>query len=126
LIRPFAGRTGYLRRASGPGWALVGDAGFFRDPFTAHGITDALLGAALLARAILDDDLARYEPERDEHAIPMLEVTDAIASFAWTLDELMELHRRLQTVMAQELDLVRRLAAPPRLPSYGAYVATSR
>ena len=33
------------RRAGGPGWALVGDAGYFRDPLTAHGITDALRDA---------------------------------------------------------------------------------
>ena len=82
-------------------------------------LTDALRDAALLARAIIRDDLARYETERDEHAVPMLEVTDAIASFAWTLDELMELHRRLQSVIAGELDLVRELVAPRRWPTYG-------
>ena len=44
---------GYLRRAYGPGWALVGDAGYFKDPITSHGITDALRDAELLARAII-------------------------------------------------------------------------
>jgi len=35
-LRVFAGRRpGFLRRASGPGWALVGDAGYFKDPITA-------------------------------------------------------------------------------------------
>ena len=33
----------------GPGWALVGDAGYFKDPITTHGITDALRDAELLA-----------------------------------------------------------------------------
>jgi menaquinone-9 beta-reductase len=28
----FAGRRGYLREAWGPGWVLVGDAGYFKDP----------------------------------------------------------------------------------------------
>ena len=37
----------------GPGWALVGDAGYFKDPITTHGITDALRDAELLADALL-------------------------------------------------------------------------
>jgi hypothetical protein len=39
-----------LRRATGPGWALVGDAGYFKDPLTAHGITDALRDAEFLTQ----------------------------------------------------------------------------
>ena len=49
----FAGAHGFMRRPCGPGWALVGDAGYFKDPLTAHGITDALRDAELLARAML-------------------------------------------------------------------------
>src|SRR5690606_7663674 len=52
-LRAFAGVPGFLRRAAGPGWALVGDAGYFRDPITAHGITDALRDSELLAQAVL-------------------------------------------------------------------------
>ena len=48
----FPGLTGYLREAAGPGWALVGDAGYFKDPITAHGITDALRDAEILARVV--------------------------------------------------------------------------
>ena len=48
----FPGRPGLMRQAFGPGWALVGDAGYFKDPITAHGLTDALRDAELLARAI--------------------------------------------------------------------------
>jgi len=106
-LRPFRGRTGYLRRGSGAGWALVGDAGFFRDPVTAHGITDALRDASLLARAVVAGDLARYAAARDSFAIPILEVTDAIASFRWNLEELGELHRTLNREIARELELVR-------------------
>src|SRR6185503_6041420 len=51
-LRGFAGLAGYLRRPYGRGWALVGDAGAFRDPISAHGITDALRDAELLARAL--------------------------------------------------------------------------
>ena len=67
-LRAFAGLTGFLRRAAGPGWALVGDAGYFKDPLTAHGITDALRDAELLARAVAeggDDALADYQSTRD-------------------------------------------------------------
>jgi flavin-dependent dehydrogenase len=36
--RTFPGLPGFLRRPAGPGWALVGDASYFKDPITAHGI----------------------------------------------------------------------------------------
>ena len=39
-----------VRQPYGPGWALVGDAGYHRDPITGHGITDAFRDAELLAR----------------------------------------------------------------------------
>ena len=52
-LRAFPGRPGWIRASAGPGWALVGDAGYFKDPITAHGITDALRDAELLARAVL-------------------------------------------------------------------------
>ncbi|WP_156723594.1 NAD(P)/FAD-dependent oxidoreductase [Streptomyces apocyni] len=64
----------FLRRSHGPGWALVGDAGYTRDPITAAGITDALRGAELLAECIdtglagrtpLPEALARYGRRRD-------------------------------------------------------------
>src|SRR5262249_10946174 len=47
-LRSFGGATSYLRQCHGTGWALVGDAGYFKDPLTAHGITDALRDAQLL------------------------------------------------------------------------------
>jgi flavin-dependent dehydrogenase len=53
-LRGFAGRPGHLRRAWGDGWALVGDAGSFKDPLSTHGMTDALRDAELLADAILE------------------------------------------------------------------------
>src|SRR5262249_38091342 len=53
-LRSFGGATSYLRQCHGAGWALVGDAGYFKDPLTAHGITDALRDARLLSRGIVD------------------------------------------------------------------------
>jgi len=78
-LHVFGGRLGFLRRAHGPGWALVGDAGYFKDPLTAHGITDALRDAQLLADAVVDGTMARYAAVRDELSRPLFEVADAIA-----------------------------------------------
>ena len=50
-LRTFRGQAGYVLRSFGPGWALVGDAGYFKDPLSAHGLTDAMRDAELLARA---------------------------------------------------------------------------
>ena len=52
-VRRFLGRPGLLRRPWGPGWVLVGDAGYWKDPISAHGITDALRDAELAAGAIV-------------------------------------------------------------------------
>ncbi len=46
--------TGYFRESAGPGWALVGDAGHFKDPTPGQGITDAARQAERLAGVIVD------------------------------------------------------------------------
>ena len=54
---PFRGTArlpNQYRRGAGPGWALVGDAAYHRDPLTGMGIGDAFLGAELLTAAILE------------------------------------------------------------------------
>lgn len=64
----------YYRRPYGPGWALVGDAGYHKDPSAGHGITDAFRDAGLLAdaldcalsgRSTYDAALAGYEDARN-------------------------------------------------------------
>ena len=110
--RGFAGHTGYLRPAWGAGWALVGDAGYFKDPITAHGISDALRDAELLARAIeggADADFAAYQTIRDELSLPLFEYADEIASFAWDFARLQMLHRKLSDEMAKEVLYLREL-----------------
>ena len=42
---------GYFRKPFGAGWALVGDAGYHKNPITAMGINDAFRDAELLAGA---------------------------------------------------------------------------
>jgi len=110
-VRGFGGQAGFIKQAAGPGWALVGDAGYFKDPLTAHGITDALRDAELLARAILQGTtaaLAEYETTRHDLSRRLFDVTDEIASFAWTDAELQSLHRAFSSEMSRE---VRALAA---------------
>ena len=103
----FAGEPGYLRRSHGPGWALVGDAGYFKDPITAHGITDALRDAEILARAVEEGGtaaLARYQEARDALSLPLFRTTDAIAALDWDLRAVQELHLELNRAMKAEQD----------------------
>lgn len=116
-LRSFPGTPGFLRRASGPGWALVGDAGYFKDPVTAHGITDALRDAELLARAIVagtEGALAAYQAVRDELSLGLFEVTERVASFVWDLDQAKRDHHLLARYMAGEADA---LLALDRVPT---------
>jgi menaquinone-9 beta-reductase len=115
-VRGFGGHAGFIRRSTGPGWALVGDAGYFKDPVTAHGITDALRDAELLARAVVQGTtaaFAAYEALRHDLSRRLFEVTDEIASFAWTDDGLESLHREFSREMSRE---VRALANLEPLP----------
>jgi flavin-dependent dehydrogenase len=113
----FAGEPGFLRQSHGPGWALVGDAGYFKDPITAHGITDALRDAELLARAVIEGGgaaLASYQETRDALSLPLLRVTDAIAAYDWDLPGVQELHLELNRAMKAELEWM--AGAWPALP----------
>ncbi|HKD99198.1 MAG TPA: NAD(P)/FAD-dependent oxidoreductase [Micromonosporaceae bacterium] len=103
-LRTWVGRPSFMRQATGPGWALVGDAGSFLDPLSTHGITDALRDAELLARA--GDDLDMYAAERDLLIGPMHDVVDRIASYGWDTDQLQRELRELSVTMAAELELI--------------------
>ncbi len=74
----------YYRKPFGPGWALVGDAGYLKDPITALGISDAFRDAELLATALddgftekqpLEVALSHYEQQRNEASKPFYEFT---------------------------------------------------
>ena len=113
--RGFAGERGFFRQSFGPGWALVGDAGYFKDPLTAHGITDAFIDAELLAHAVAagsEAAFAGYQSARDELAGRHFEVTDAVASFEWDLPQVKQLHRQLSEEMKKESLEVTRFAMP--------------
>ena len=114
-VRGFPGAPGYARRATGPGWALVGDAGYFKDPLTAHGITDALRDAELLARALLGGSLGDFQPMRDRLSADLAAITDRIASYAWDLAELRDLLPALSRAMHPEVEALRALDLPAAL-----------
>ena len=71
---------GFFLKPYGPGWALVGDAGYHKHPITAFGITDAFRDAEAVAIALdasfsgrrpYDDAMADYQRARDEEAMPV-------------------------------------------------------
>jgi 2-polyprenyl-6-methoxyphenol hydroxylase-like FAD-dependent oxidoreductase len=104
-------RRNYIRAAHGPGWALVGEAGFRTERLGPHGATDALRDAELLARAILqgldgslDLALASYEAERERLGAPLFDVIDRLAGHRWRDAQLDELLRLLSAAMADEVE----------------------
>jgi 2-polyprenyl-6-methoxyphenol hydroxylase-like FAD-dependent oxidoreductase len=83
-----AGVPNYFRKPYGPGWALVGDAGYDRDPITAQGISDAFIDADNLAsaldagysgRRLLDEALAEFHSSRDRRVKPLFHFTCELA-----------------------------------------------
>ncbi len=87
----------FFRKPFGPGWALVGDAGYMKDPVTGFGITDAFRDAGLLAtaldlalsgRAPADEALAGYQERRDAAALPIYEMTLRMAGGEFALPDL--------------------------------------
>lgn len=79
-VRVMSNWHGYFRQAVGPGWALVGDAGHFKDPTPAQGIRDALAHSERLAETIeaglggasdIDEELRRWWRWRDNEGFEM-------------------------------------------------------
>ena len=90
----------FFRKPFGPGWALVGDAGYHKDPQTAQGITDAFLHAELLANALhetlegsraFDDALLDYQLRRDDAVLPMYDLTCELAALEPPPPEVLQL-----------------------------------
>jgi 2-polyprenyl-6-methoxyphenol hydroxylase-like FAD-dependent oxidoreductase len=83
--------TNFFRKPYGSGWALVGDAGYHKDPATAQGISDSFRDAELLTEAVddgfagrrpLTEALAEYEHKRNAAVLPMYEFTTQLANLA--------------------------------------------
>jgi 2-polyprenyl-6-methoxyphenol hydroxylase-like FAD-dependent oxidoreductase len=79
----------FFRKPYGPGWALVGDAGYNKDFITAQGIQDAFRDAELCSTALeeaftgvrsFDAAMGQYQSTRDEQVLPMYEFTTELAT----------------------------------------------
>jgi 2-polyprenyl-6-methoxyphenol hydroxylase-like FAD-dependent oxidoreductase len=114
--RTFSGQPGYLRKPWGDGWALVGDAGSWKDPASAHGLTDAFRDAELLARAVVDglgggfadetEPLRRYELQRDELSKPILTAAAEVGEHRWSESRLIELLWTINDAMSEEIAVI--------------------
>jgi flavin-dependent dehydrogenase len=87
----FAGGSvaNFFRKPFGPGWALVGDAGYDKDPITAQGISDAFRDAEMCATAldeaftdtrVFDDAMSDYQRARDAKVLPFYDFTTQLAT----------------------------------------------
>lgn len=83
------GVPNFFRKPFGPGWALVGDAGYTKDPITGQGITDAFhtaewcvdaLHQALSGERSFDEAMGGYQRRRDESVMPLYEFTTQMAT----------------------------------------------
>ena len=79
----------YFRKPYGPGWALVGDAGYTKDFITAQGMHDAFRDAELCATALdetftatsaFETAMGAYQATRDTQALPMYKLTTQLAT----------------------------------------------
>jgi flavin-dependent dehydrogenase len=84
-----ADQPNYFRKPYGPGWALVGDAGYHRDFITGLGINDAFRDAELVVKAVdegftgkqpIDAAMADYQATRDDLAMPLYKITTKMAA----------------------------------------------
>jgi flavin-dependent dehydrogenase len=90
----------YFRKPYGPGWALVGDAGYNKDFITSQGMHDAFRDAELCATALdqasagtrsFDAAMSAYQSTRDEQVLPMYEFTTQLATLEPPPPELQQL-----------------------------------
>jgi 2-polyprenyl-6-methoxyphenol hydroxylase-like FAD-dependent oxidoreductase len=100
----------YFRKPYGPGWALVGDAGYHRDPLPAQGSSDAFRDVELLVEAVsaglsgerpLEEGLAEYERRRNEAAKAMYELTCQRATMEPPSPQVIRLRAALQGNQAE-------------------------
>jgi 2-polyprenyl-6-methoxyphenol hydroxylase-like FAD-dependent oxidoreductase len=79
----------FFRKPFGPGWALVGDAGYTKDFITAFGMSDAFRDAERCATALdealsgarpFETAMAGYQTERDRQSLPFYELTTQLAT----------------------------------------------
>jgi flavin-dependent dehydrogenase len=125
----------FFRKPYGDGWALVGDAGYHKDPVTAQGISDAFRSAELLVEALdagfsgarpLDEALANYQRARDEMFGPAFELTCGLATIAPPPPEMLAVYEALRTNEVERNRFFGCLAGTVPIPEYFAPENLSR
>jgi flavin-dependent dehydrogenase len=97
----------FFRKPYGPGWALVGDAGYIKDPISGTGISDAFRDAQLLVNALESISMGRkpanafadYEQKRNAAAKPYYTLNIDAA--------------RMNPYPAEQIKLLRMLSSDP-------------
>ncbi|MFC4128387.1 NAD(P)/FAD-dependent oxidoreductase [Nocardia rhizosphaerae] len=118
-VRAATGLASYFRRSTGPGWALPGDAGHFKDPVTAQGIRDALRYGRLLGEAAADHLTDADALDRALRAWERRRVVECRAIFHWT-----NRLARGEAMRPMEIELYRRAAADPALAQLATGIFT--
>jgi flavin-dependent dehydrogenase len=120
---------GYFRKPFGPGWVLVGDAGYHKNPITAMGINDAFRDAELVADGLdeafgggpsFDDAMSAYQEVRDREAMPVYEFTFEFASMEPPPPEMQQLIGGMQGNQGAQDDFVSVQAATLPAPEFFA------
>lgn len=103
----------------GPGWALVGDAGHYKDPISGQGIADAFVSAQLLSEAIIDGlggavpietAMDAYQSLRDSATAAVHDVTARLSLMGWSDDEVVHLFLEYKDAVAAADKRVRAMA----------------
>ena len=119
----------FFRTPFGPGWALVGDAGYHKDPITAFGISDAFRDAQALAdglddvwggRRPFDAAMADYQRARDEASLPIYGLTCEFAKIEPPPPEMQMLFGALATQPAASDDFGSVMAGTLAAPEFFA------
>jgi flavin-dependent dehydrogenase len=120
-VRGAVNLPNHVRTPVGPGWALVGDAGYHRDPLTGHGITDAYRDAELLATALdaslrdprsEQEAMATYHRRRDAALREVFDITRSMTAFP-PPERFVEAQKQLSGALESEAQLLASLPEPP-------------
>jgi len=125
----------FFRKPYGPGWVLVGDAGYHKDPIGAQGISDAFRDAELAANAVdagfsgkrpLDEALAEYEQTRNDAVMAMYKFNCELASHEPPSPEMQQLFGALRGNRPDTERFLGTLAGSVPVPEFFAPENTER
>jgi flavin-dependent dehydrogenase len=128
-FRGTADLANFFRKPYGPGWALVGDAGYHKDPITAQGISDAFRDAELVADAVdaglcgqrpMEEAMAAYEQRRNEAVVPVYDFTCQFATLEPPPPEMQQLFAALQGNQADTDRFMGLFAGTTQVPEFFA------